>query len=156
MQQGDTFVLILVVIILVVWLWIAFRRWLRLPSRTTMAEWHIEPEDEIPVTEAVELLEHSGFEVLTQKRRVPIRIVVNDSEEYTTRFTIDHFVRDEEGIYAVKVLKEDRQLEWSGSGLRDELLPYHLLYPEAVGVIVVDLEEQSIHRIQFHMLGESE
>ncbi|WP_409346457.1 hypothetical protein [Paenibacillus sp. MBLB4367] len=155
MQQGDTFVLTLVVIVLIVWLWIAFRRWLQLPSQRN-EEWRVEPDEEIPVTEAVELLENSGYEVMTQKRRVQMRIVVDGSEEYASRLLIDHFVRNEDGIYIVKVMKEDKPLDWSGSGLRDELLAYHLLYPEAEGILVVDIEEQSVHHIQFHMLGESE
>jgi hypothetical protein len=35
-------------------------------------------------------------------------------------------------------------MEWTGSGVRKELLTYLLLYPECAGVLFVDLERNEI------------
>lgn len=146
MYRGDGLILLLLSLTIIGWLLFLVRRWLLAPLRPRLA---VEPDPEIPVTEAIELLEYAGYEVLTGKRRVPVTIEVNDRQELESRLFIDHFAAVEDKLYVVKLARERKPMEWTGSGLRDHLLVYQLLYREAEGILYVDPKLRTIEKIRF-------
>lgn len=151
MYRGDSLILFLLSILIIGWLVYRFRHWLLAPPKGKSA---IDPDPEVPATAAVELLEFSGYEVLTGKRRIPIQIQVNDREMLESRLFIDHFAAEEDKLYVVKVARDRKPLDWTGSGLRDQLLVYQLLYPEADGILYVDPRQRSIEKIRFDVPAE--
>ncbi|WP_144935633.1 hypothetical protein [Paenibacillus sp. 32O-W] len=151
MQNIDRYILLLILVLLIVWGWSRLRRWWSKPPET---EWEIEVDEEIPVTDAVALLEESGYEVMTLKRRVNIHIMVNDEQEYQSRLFVDHFARKDNGLYVVKLAKERMPLDMTGSGLRDRLMPYALIFKEAEGILYVDPKLRTIHNIRFEIDGD--
>jgi hypothetical protein len=148
MQPGDNVVLLIIIVIIGLAVFIALRRRLGMPAR--MGTKFI-PDDEIPVTEAVALLENAGYQVMTMKRRIPIKMIINEEEELQSRFFVDHFVQCEQEWFVVKVARSRKPLEMSGSSIRDQLLPYQLLYPAAAGVLYVDVDLQKIVKVQFEV-----
>jgi hypothetical protein len=148
MQSGDQLVLLLIIGIIGIALFIAFLRWMNAISRP---KWELIPDDEIPVTEAVAMLEKAGYEVMTMKRKVPIRMILNDQDELFSRYYVDHFAQNGTEWYVVKVARSRKPLEIRGSSLRDQLLPYQLIYLEAAGVLYVDVTLNKIVKIQFEL-----
>ncbi|MNW21482.1 hypothetical protein D3C71_2224330 [compost metagenome] len=47
----------------------------------------------------------------------------------------------------MRTARERSGIEWTGSGIRKELLPYLLLYPECAGVLYVDADQAEIKEI---------
>jgi hypothetical protein len=148
MQSGDQLVLLLIIGIIAIAVFIAIRNWFQPRSHS---KWKLVPDDEIPVTEAVALLENAGYEVMTTKRKIPIRMLVNDQEELFSRYFVDHFAQCGEKWYVVKVARPRNAFEMRGSMIRDQLLPYQLIYLEASGVLYVDVSLQKIVKIQFEL-----
>lgn len=148
---SDRYVFILILLLLLFWSWVLIRKWLTKPEDS---DWEIEVDEEIPVTEAVALLEEAGYEVMTLKRKLNIYITVDDVEEYQSRLFIDHFVREGEKLYVVKLAKARQPLEMTGSSLRDKLLFYPLIFSEAEGVLYVDPKLKTIQKIQFEIEGD--
>lgn len=146
MYRGDSGILFLLCLFIAGWLFVLFRRWLTAPPRVKR---FIEPDEEIPVTDAVELLEYSGYEVLTSKRRIPIAVTVNDERELESRLFIDHFAAEGDKLYVVRLARERKPLDMTGSGLRDQLLVYQLLYEQAEGILYVDPKQRTIDKITF-------
>ncbi|MNY81838.1 hypothetical protein D3C86_2236210 [compost metagenome] len=64
---------------------------------------------------------------------------------------IDYFAEKDGQLLLVKVARERKPLEMTGSGVREMLLPYSLMYPEAEGILYVDLAVQKIKKITFHI-----
>ncbi|WP_058303728.1 hypothetical protein [Gorillibacterium timonense] len=153
MKNGDGFVLLLLLIVFAIWGWFLLKRWWNsLPDRK-MA---IEADEEIPVTEAVALLENAGYEVMTLKRRIPLYIRVDGGtdaggEDMESRLFIDHWARCDDELYLIKVERERQPYEWTGSGLRDRLLPYALLYEDAAGIVVVNPLTGRIRKVEFEI-----
>ncbi|MEO3944405.1 hypothetical protein [Gorillibacterium sp. CAU 1737] len=153
MKNGDGYIVILLLVLFVIWGSFQIRRWWnRLPDRPL----HIEPDEEIPVTDAVALLENAGYEVLTVKRRIPLFIQVDGGAdaggaEWESRLYVDHWAQVEEDLYLVKVERERQPYEWTGSSIRDRLLPYALLYEEAAGILVVSPHNGKIRKIEFEI-----
>ncbi|MHC0617645.1 hypothetical protein ACYE8R_12835 [Paenibacillus sp. M.A.Huq-82] len=148
MEKGDVTVILLILIVLVCYLIWRFQRWLQTPRKH---RFHIPVQSEIPQDEAVELLEGAGFDVLAGKTKIPITMTVGDSEQLESRLFIDYFVQKNDEIYLVKLAKERKPLEMTGSSVRDMLLPYSLIYPEAAGVLYVDMGQSKIKKITFHI-----
>ncbi|WP_245855655.1 hypothetical protein [Paenibacillus rigui] len=96
-----------------------------------------QPED-VPEDEATLLLERQGFTVLRGKQRIPLEIAVNDDIQLQSRLFIDYFVERDGQMYTVKLAKDRKPLEMTGSSVRDQLLVYQLLYPRTAGVIYLD------------------
>lgn len=140
--------LLLIIGIIGIAVFMAMRSWFQPRSQS---KWKLVPDDEIPVTEAVALLENAGYEVLTTKRKIPIRMLVNDQEELFSRYFVDHFAQCEDKWYVVKVARPRNAFEMRGSLIRDQLLPYQLIYLEASGVLYVDVSLQKIVKIQFEL-----
>ncbi|UJF31247.1 hypothetical protein [Paenibacillus hexagrammi] len=149
MEKGDISVILLILIIVMGYMFIRFRSWLYTPRRRRFPL----PESSAEVTqdEAVELLEGAGFDIVAGKAKVPITMIINDHEQLESRYFIDYFVQQDEEVYIVKLARERRPLEMTGSAVRDMLLPYSLIYPEAAGVLYVDLDQRRIKKIKFHI-----
>lgn len=146
MYRGDALTFLLLSVIIIGWLAYWFRRWLMAPPKGRNL---IEPDSEIQMTEAVELLEFSGYEVLTGKRRIPVTIHVNDQIRLESRLFVDHFAAVEDKLYVVRLARERKPIDWTGSGIRDQLLVYQLLYQDIEGVLYVDPKLKSIEKIRF-------
>lgn len=149
-RSGEIFVFFLVTIVVAYWGYRMFQRWLhsapRLRLPLTLKDQEAFPPDE----HLSDILLEAGYELLTGKQRVPIRIDV-DGEAMRSRYFIDGVARDEESWYVVKVSRARQNLEWTGSSLRDKLLPYALLFDEAAGILYVDLDDLSVRKIRFEM-----
>jgi hypothetical protein len=148
MQPGDNVVLLMIIVIIGIAVFMALRRRLGRPLHRGAK---FIPDDEIPVTEAVALLENAGYQVMTMKRRIPLKMIINDEEELESRFFVDHFVQNEQEWFIVKVARPRKPLEMTGSSIRDQLLPYQLMYPDAAGVLYVDVDLQKIVKVQFEV-----
>lgn len=154
MLAGDRFIILLLSIIILYWIYRMVRKSFVSTTDTTQtmkeAVWSIEPDDHILMTKAVELLEEAGYRVLTEERVVPLTFNVNGSIQLSGMMIIDHFVEDDEGIYVVKVAEGvgGQSFALTADMIQDELLPYVLLYPEAVGAVYVDIVRQAVHRIE--------
>lgn len=96
---------------------------------------------------AVQLLRQSGYDVIAGKYRVPIEIQL-DEKTLGSRYYIDYFARDGHELFVVKVSRERMPIEWTGSGIRDKLLPYFLLFEQVSGLLYVDLAEQRIRKMK--------
>ncbi|MCR8642404.1 hypothetical protein NV379_06985 [Paenibacillus sp. N1-5-1-14] len=148
MQKSDMIIVILLVTICVAWITLRMRSWLETPKGKLM----IPISDEIPQDEAVELLEGAGFDVVAAKTRIPIMIELSDMDEpMQSRLFVDYFVKKEDQYYLVKLARDRKPIDWTGSALRDALLPYQLLYPEAAGILYVDMYQQKIKKIKFQI-----
>lgn len=148
MEQGDVKVILLILIIVVGIIFWRFQRWLDGPKKKRR---RIPRHSEIPQDEVVELLEGAGFDVLAGKTKIPISMTINEREQLESRLFIDYFAQKEEQIYLVKVAKERKPLEMTGSAIRDILLAYSLIYPEADGLLYVDMALNKIKKITFHI-----
>jgi hypothetical protein len=148
MRSGDQLVLLLIIGIIGIGLFIALRRWL---NAVASPKWELTPDDEIPVTEAVALLENAGYEVMTMKRKISIKMIVDEQEELFSRYYVDHFAQCGSEWFVVKVARSRKPLEMTGSSMRDQLLPYQLIYIEAAGVLYVDISLQKIVKVQFEL-----
>jgi hypothetical protein len=147
MEKGDILVILLLVIIFVVFITLRFRYWLITPPKKRLRI----PVGSVPDDETVELLEGAGFDVIAGKTKLPITMTLNDAEDFQSRLYIDYFAEKNEQLYLVKVARERKPMEMTGSSIRDMLLPYSLLYPEAVGVLYVDMVQLKIKKITFHI-----
>lgn len=148
LKYGDSLFLFAFSAVLAVFLFSALRKWLAAPPKMKR---FIEADEEIPATEAVQLLEFSGYEVLTGKRKIPIHIAINDADELQSRLFVDHFAADGDKVYVVKLARDRKPLERSGSGIRDQLLVYQLLYEQAEGILYVDPRLKTIDKITFRV-----
>ncbi|MEC0230922.1 hypothetical protein [Paenibacillus alba] len=146
MENGDVTVILIILILLVGYLIWRFQRWL---DGTGTRRRRIPRHSDIPQDDVVELLEGAGFQVLAGKTKIPITMTINQREQLESRLFIDYFVQKEEDIYLVKVAKERKPLEMTGSSVRDMLLPYSLIYPEAAGILYVDMTLSKIKKITF-------
>lgn len=148
MEKGDITVILLILIVFTGFMMLRFQRWLNTPIKK---RFRVPAEADVPYDDTVELLEGAGFDVLAGKTKVPVTMIVNDSEQLESRYFIDYFVQKNEELYLVKLAKDRKPLEMTGSAVRDMLLPYSLIYPEASGVLYVDMEQQKIKKITFHI-----
>lgn len=145
--RADLLVMVLIGVLLIIWIAYGLRSWLFNPLPARVPEMPI--NEQIHDHPAVDLLEEAGYEVIGGKIKIPL-LFEADGEEYHSRLFIDYVVRDDdEVLYLVKVARRRLPLEWTGSGLRDRLLPYFLLYPGSGGVLFVDADEGEIRRIHF-------
>jgi hypothetical protein len=147
MRSGDWLVVVLVLGVFLVWGGVLFRHWFENPPKKRIQAPQGEPDFE--PNEVTELLEGAGFDVLAAKARVPIVMTLNDREQYQSRLYIDYFAEKNDELYLVKVARDRKPLEMTGSGIRDALLPYYLLYPDASGVLYVDMNARKIKKFTF-------
>jgi hypothetical protein len=148
-KQSDGIVLIFLVILLCVWLYYRFKRWLYAPFRIKLP--FPEPSP-VMRNEAVLLLEESGYQVISGRKKVPIHVELDDVQlDPHTRLFIDYFARKDNELYVVKLSKKRLVMEWSASRIREQFMNYHGLFQEAHGVLYVDLEEHRIYKVKFEI-----
>lgn len=146
MNRGDSLILLLLSLFTMGVLFYWFRRWITAPPKI---QYPVEPDPEIMVTEVVELLEFAGYEVWTGKRKVPVSVELNDRTRLESRLFIDHFAAVDDKLYIVKVARDRKPVDMTGSGLRDALLVYQLLYEQIEGILLVDPKLRTIDKIRF-------
>ncbi|WP_154656197.1 hypothetical protein [Paenibacillus sanguinis] len=122
-----------------------FRIWVRKPF-TLRSGIGFKMNEEILEHPAVELLEQAGYEVISDKLKVPLAFRVN-REVVHSRLFIDYIAVKNGEFYLVRTARERLPIEWTGSGVRRELLPYLLLYPECAGVLYVDPDQGEVKEI---------
>ncbi|MCK8486228.1 hypothetical protein M0651_03475 [Paenibacillus sp. MBLB2552] len=122
-----------------------FRSWVRKPF-SLRSGIGFEMNEEILEHPAVDLLEQAGYEVISDKLKVPLTFRV-DGELLHSRLFIDYIVVKNGEFYLVRTARERLPMEWTGSGLRRDLLPFLLLYPECAGVLYVDPDQGELKEI---------
>ncbi|MNN17822.1 hypothetical protein D3C81_1310180 [compost metagenome] len=123
----------------------SFRTWVKKPL-TLRSRLGFQMNEIIVDHPAVHLLERAGYEVVSDKLKVPLTFKVNNSLLHSRMF-IDYIVLRDGELYLVRTARERSVIEWTGSGIRKELLPYLLLYPECAGVLYVDEDHGEIKEI---------
>ncbi|WP_106768076.1 hypothetical protein [Paenibacillus faecalis] len=132
----------IIVILLLVW---RLNRWLTSPASSQLPGVPI--NEVIPDHPAIELIEQEGYEVIGGKVKVNLTFDTDEMPVYSRLF-IDYVVTDDSGdLYLVKLSRERKPLDWTGSGIRDGLMPFMLLYPECAGLLYIDMNENTIRRI---------
>ncbi|WP_151734354.1 hypothetical protein [Paenibacillus tengchongensis] len=104
--------------------------------------------DEIEPHPALEILEGEGYEVVGGKLKIPLVFTLDGSSLYSRLFIDYVAARNEDSLYLVILSRPRKMLEFTGSGLRDALLPYLLIYPECSGVLYVDTAASAVHLIR--------
>ncbi|MCM3698283.1 hypothetical protein [Paenibacillus macerans] len=142
---SDGLLMVLIAAFAVYLLYRGFRSWVRKPLslRTSIG---FALNEEILDHPAVDLLEQAGYTVVSDKLKVPLAFRVN-GDILHSRLFIDYIVIKDGEFYLVRTARDRIAIEWTGSGVRKELLPYLLLYPECAGVLYVDAEQGVIREI---------
>ncbi|MGN7761621.1 hypothetical protein ACTJKB_09220 [Paenibacillus sp. 22594] len=97
---------------------------------------------------SIDLLEAAGYEVIGGKLKIPLSFNVDGASMYSRLF-IDYVASKEEDSYYLVILSRPRKtLDFTGSSLRDSLLPYLLIYPDCSGVLYVNTVTSVIHEIR--------
>ncbi|MNN36833.1 hypothetical protein D3C81_1507450 [compost metagenome] len=79
--------------------------------------------------------------------KIPLDFNVDGSSMYSRLF-IDYVAsKEEDSFYLVILSRPRKELEFTGSALRDALLPYLLIYPDCSGVLYVNTVSSAIHVI---------
>lgn len=111
-------------------------------------------KDKIPLNKdilphpSMDLLEAAGYEVVGGKLKIPLSFRMDGAAMYSRLF-IDYVAVTEDGaFYMVIIARPRKPLDFTGSGLRDYMLPYLLIYPECSGVLYVNTAAAAIHVIE--------
>lgn len=155
MQSGDGLIVFLVALALGAWVYFYARSKLK-EAVEDEPPFEFLADTEVPEDEATELLEARGYSVLSGKKRIPVHIKVNRSETLQCRLFVDYTVEKNGRYYIVKTAKERKLMERTGSGVRDHLLVYQLLYPKTAGVVYVNVPEQTVDCYVFELQAEDD
>ncbi|AWB46946.1 hypothetical protein DCC85_13210 [Paenibacillus sp. CAA11] len=139
--------MLLISLVCILLLYRAVVRWLRKPAPFKPGT-AFEVNDDYEITPEVELLQGAGYEVISGKLKVPLAFEV-DQEIMHSRLFIDYVARLDGEYYLVKTARSRWKFEWTGSGVRDALLPYLLIYPNCAGVLYIDTDQREIKQIHF-------
>lgn len=150
--NSDRIVMLLIGVALTVWVIYQLFAWLQRSPRSPLAE-AIPLNEDIEPHPALGLLDEAGYEVIGGKLKIPLSFHA-DNQTYYSRLFVDYVAEGEDGSrYLVLISRPRRPLEWTGSGLRDKLLPYLLLYPECSRLLYVDMQT---NRVSVIGLGKDE
>lgn len=147
-KSGDVYMIFAIVVLIAIWGWFRFRRWLYAPMSNRLP---FPSGDGVSAEEVVDILQQEGYEVVSGKQRVPIRIAI-DGKSLQTRYFIDCFAKKQNELYVVKLARSRHPVEWTGSGVRDRLLPYAMLFSGTSGILYVDIEAKTLKRIKISIL----
>ncbi|WP_256223248.1 hypothetical protein [Paenibacillus sp. 1_12] len=156
MQSGDGLVIILIILIAGFWIFLYIRNRMKGTMESESEGLTLPEETPVSSDEVTRLLEENGYKVISGKQRIPIHITINDGEPLHSRLFIDYFVEQDGVYFTVKVAKERKPMETTGSSIRDHLLAFHLLYPQTSGVLYVDPQQHRIQCIRFQIDNEDE
>lgn len=148
MQNGDGMVIALIIAVFGIWALYYIRGKMR-ETVEQASPFDFFNDEEPPDDEAARLLEEYGYEVIGGKRRIPIEISVSGGEMLQSRLFIDYMVSKNGLYYTVKLAKERKPVEWTGSSIRERLLVYQLVFPNTAGVLYVDLQQRKVHCFVF-------
>ncbi|WP_284640413.1 hypothetical protein [Paenibacillus silviterrae] len=148
MQNGDGVVIFLLIAALMAWLILYIKKKMQ---ETVEAGGPIGliQEEEVPEDETTILLEEHGYRTVCGKKRIPIDIQVNGVEVLQSRLFLDYIVEKDEQYYVVKLAKERKPMEMTGSSVREHLLIYQYIVPKMNGVIYVQLAARQIDVFEF-------
>ncbi|MNB73184.1 hypothetical protein D3C81_466620 [compost metagenome] len=122
--------------------------WLQSSPRSFLQD-RLPLNEDIPPHPAIGLLEQAGYDVIGGRLKIPLSFRVNGTPLYSRLF-VDYVAASDDGTsYLVLLARPRRPLEWTGSGIRDMLLPFLLIYPEVGGVLYVNAPEAAVHVITF-------
>ncbi|MTI79959.1 MAG: hypothetical protein FH758_03580 [Firmicutes bacterium] len=98
---------------------------------------------------AEKLLQRQGYTIIAAQKRVPIHTIF-DGKSYKNHVIADFIVKKDGFRYVVEV-KTGKQVEKpTAAGIRRQLLEYYLIY-RTDGVLLLDMENQKIHTIEFKL-----
>jgi hypothetical protein len=145
MKHGDTYVIVLLMLILFVWLYVRMKR-----KWVDEGAWRVPNGEDagMPDPDLVAVLEQAGYSLVSGKQRIPI-VIHADHERMESRIFIDGLVEREEELFVLRVARERMPMEWTGSSIRDHLLPLHLLYKSAAGIVYIDPKSGFLRQIRF-------
>lgn len=146
--HSDEVVMIGIIVIIVLWAYFGLRRWLHSPIQPKYSSVPINPDIQDSV--AAQLLEREGYEIIGGKVRIPFYFLVNDIQ-LDSRLFVDYVAKHGKTCFVVKIARDRAPIDWTGSGVRNRLLPYFLLYSDCDGILYVDEKEQKIHKIHFQL-----
>lgn len=145
--NSDKAVMILIGVALSIWIIYQIYIWLQSSPQSFMND-SIPINKEITNHPAIDLLETAGYEVIGGKLKIPLSFTVDGTVLYSRLF-IDYVASTAEGVmYLVMLERPRKQLEWTGSGIRDSVLPYLLLYPECGGMLYVNVSTGKVSVIK--------
>ncbi|WP_249899736.1 hypothetical protein [Paenibacillus sp. PK3_47] len=148
LASSDQVIMVLVGVAVAVFLIYRLVVWLQSSPRSFLKD-GVPINKEIAPHPCIGLLEAAGYEVIGGKLKIPLSFNVDGSSMYSRLF-IDYVAsKEEDSLYLVILSRPRKQLEFTGSGLRDTLLPYLLIYPECSGVLYVNTAASAIHVIRF-------
>ncbi|CAH1194690.1 hypothetical protein PAECIP111892_01805 [Paenibacillus auburnensis] len=146
LASSDKTVMVLIGLAVAIFLVYRIYIWLQSSPRSFM-------KDRVPINSvitphpSIELLEAAGYEVIGGKLKIPLAFNVDGSSMYSRLF-IDYVAsKEEDSFYLVILSRPRKELEFTGSALRDALLPYLLIYPDCSGVLYVNTVSSAIHVI---------
>jgi hypothetical protein len=150
-KYGDWFIMALAGTLLLAWLYRSFYRWLHAPvnmNRITLGKGAAVSDGD----ENVQLLNRNGYKVLSAKHVVPIPVELDDAPLGTgARIYIDYMATKDDLTYIVKTARERKPMDWTASGVRDQLLVYALLLQDCSGILYIDAKSGTIRKIAFHL-----
>lgn len=146
MASSDKAVMVLIGLAVVIFLVYRVYIWLQNSPRSFIKD-RVPLNKEITPHPSIEWLEAAGYEVIGGKLKIPLAFNVNGSSMYSRLF-IDYVAsKEEESFYLVILSRPRKELQFTGSALRDALLPYLLIYPDCSGVLYVNTVSSAIHVI---------
>ncbi|WNS44356.1 hypothetical protein [Paenibacillus sp. MMS20-IR301] len=145
--SSDKAVVVLIILAAAIFMVYRIYLWLQGSPRSFM-------RDKVPINKMIQphpstaLLEDAGYEIIGGKLKIPLSFQLDGSPVYSRMF-IDYVAsKDDEHYYLVILSRPRKSLEFTGSGLRDALLPYLLIYPYCSGVLYVDTVHSAVHVIK--------
>ncbi|WP_454191897.1 hypothetical protein [Paenibacillus sp. Marseille-Q7038] len=142
--QYDKVVIAFFGLTVMIWILYGVRKWLQDPAPEHMPDLVL--NEEIQEHPALRILEREGYEVIGGKLKVPLSFQVDQNTLYSRLF-IDYVAEKDDEVYIVKISRSRMPVEWTGSGIRDRMLLYLLLYPTCDGLLYVDTVEDTVKRI---------
>ncbi|WP_138493026.1 hypothetical protein [Paenibacillus pinistramenti] len=143
---SDKWLMVIIALLVVILLWRSVTSWLSRPAPFRPGH-GFEVNDQFERTAAVELLERSGYEVVSGKLKIPLTFQCSEELLYS-RLYIDYVACRDGQYYLVKESRSRQAVEWTGSGVRNAFLPFLLLYPDCEGMLYIDSEMSEIRKIR--------
>ncbi|GIP20203.1 hypothetical protein [Paenibacillus sp. J22TS3] len=141
-MQVDGYLMVIITVLLLFLFYRGIQSWLRKPA-VLRRGLRFELNEEIEEHPAVDLLKSAGYEVISGKLKVPLTFKVNRMELHSRLF-IDYVAVQGEELFLVRLERPRQPVDWTGSGVRRELLPFLLLYPDCSGLLYIDADYSEI------------
>lgn len=151
-ERYDGLLMVLIGVVALLLLSWRLNRWLMSPASSQLPGVPI--HDHIQDHPAIELMDKEGYEVIGGKVKISLNFDT-DEEPLQSRLFIDYVALDSNGeLYLVKLARDRLPQEWTGSGIRDRLMPFMLIYPECAGLLYVDLNGNTVRRVTMNWSDE--